>query len=105
MQGRSKAAPCYLGPMSSFQVLPARFEFHRDGNIAFIEYRLHNGVVDLIHTEVPDALRGGGVGSDLVRSALGWIRANNYKARVSCPFVAAYVQRHPEYADLVVQRP
>lgn len=104
MRGRPKAAPCYLDSMSSFHVLPIRFELHRDGHIAFIDYRLHSGVVDLIHTEVPDELRGGGVGSELVRSALDWIRANNYKARVNCPFVAAYVQRHPEYANLVVQR-
>lgn len=90
--------------MSSFHVTLARFELLRDGHVALIDYRLHNGIVDLIHTEVPDALRGGGVGSELVRSALDWIRANNYQARPSCPFVAAHIDRHPEYADLVVQR-
>ena len=87
-----------------FQVASTRFELHRDGHIAFIDYRLHDGIVDLIHTEVPEQLRGGGVGSELVRSALDWIRDNGYRARVGCPFVAAYIQRHPECADLAVQR-
>lgn len=89
--------------MAAFRVTPARFELERDGHIALLDYRLQNGIANLIHTEVPEELRGGGVGSELVRLTLDWLRQQQVKARVGCPFVAAYLQRHPEYNDLLVK--
>jgi uncharacterized protein len=84
-------------------VTSGRFEFERDGHTAFLDYKLGNGVLELIHTEVPHELRGGGVGSEIVRGALDYARENHLKVDVVCPFVATYLRRHPEYSDLVLR--
>ena len=75
----------------------------RDGTVlGFSQYRLHGDVVVFTHTEVDDAQEGRGVGSQLVRGALDDVRAGGRRILPLCPFVKAYVDRHPEYADLVV---
>lgn len=79
-----------------------RFEIERDGHTAFLEYVLSGNVLQLLHTEVPDALQGKGIASELAKSALEWARQNSKKVDVICEFVAAYVKRHPEYSDLVL---
>ena len=84
-------------------VTSGRFELERDGHTAFLDYKLGAGVLELIHTEVPPELRGGGVGSAIVRGALDYARENHLKVDVICPFVAAYLSRHPEYSDLVLR--
>jgi predicted GNAT family acetyltransferase len=78
-----------------------RFELEVDGHTAFLYYRLEPGVITLVHTEVPSALGGRGVGSTLVRGALDAIRAKGLKVIATCPFVAAYLGKHPEFNDLV----
>jgi predicted GNAT family acetyltransferase len=78
-----------------------RFELEADGHTAHLYYRLEPGVITLVHTEVPPALGGRGVGSTLVRGALDAIRAKGLKVVAKCPFVAAYMGRHPEFNDLV----
>jgi predicted GNAT family acetyltransferase len=82
------------------QPTTGRFELAHDGHLAFLEYRLGHGVIALIHTEVPPPLRGRGIGSSLAHTALEWARGNNLKVKVGCPFVAAYLEAHPEYSDL-----
>lgn len=79
-----------------------RFEIEQDGHTAFLEYIVAGSVLQLIHTEVPDALQGKGIASELAKSALEWARQNGKKVDVICEFVAAYVQRHPEYKDVVL---
>jgi uncharacterized protein len=54
-----------------------------------------------VHTEVPDALEGRGYGAALAEAALGWAREEGATVIPSCPFVSAYITRHPAYADLV----
>ena len=54
-----------------------------------------------IHTEVPEALSGKGVGSKLVAGALTQVRADGLKVVAECSFVRTYLARHPEYADLL----
>jgi uncharacterized protein len=78
-----------------------RFELTVDGHTAFLYYRLEPGAITLVHTEVPPALGGRGVGSTLVRGALEAIRAKGLKVTATCPFVAAYMGKHPEFNDLV----
>lgn len=78
-----------------------RFELDAEGHIAFSEYKRDNGVVTIMHTEVPAALNGKGIGSALVRGLLGLIRAEGAKVRPICPFVKSYIAKHPEYADLL----
>jgi predicted GNAT family acetyltransferase len=80
----------------------SRYEALLDGQPAgFVQFRQRPGKVVLIHTETDPAYEGRGVGSALARGALDDVRARGEKARVECPFIRAYIERHPEYADLV----
>jgi uncharacterized protein len=85
------------------QTTTGRFEIERNGQTAFLEYRLAGKVLQLIHTEVPPQLRGEGLASDLAKSALDWARENQVKIDVICSYVAAYIEKHPEYRDLVMR--
>ncbi len=78
-----------------------RFELIVEGITAHIDYERKSDRIVLIHTIVPDALGGKGVGSRLVKGALAMIRAEGLKLVPQCPFVAAYIDKHPEYRDLV----
>ena len=77
-----------------------RFELDADGHVAFSNYQRADGVLTILHTEVPKALEGHGVGSALVRGVLDTARAAGLKVVPICPFAKAYMDRHPEYADL-----
>jgi len=78
-----------------------RFEFDVEGGHALAFYRLADGVMTITHTEVPYALRGRGIGSQMMRGVLDSIRAQGLKVVPRCPFVADYINRHPEFADLL----
>jgi predicted GNAT family acetyltransferase len=79
----------------------ARYEMDVDGGgVAFIRYRRVDGVVSLLHAEVPAALRGRGLGSRMTRATLDLIRARGDRVIARCPFVAAYLDAHPELRDL-----
>lgn len=78
-----------------------RFETHVDGLRCVCDYRLHNGVVMFTHTEVPPALAGRGIAAALVAAALAWARAEGYRVRPLCSYVAAYLRRHPAQQDLM----
>ncbi len=78
-----------------------RFEIDAEGHVAFSQYKRAGGVIDIMHTEVPPALNGKGIGSRLVRGLLDLVRAEGAKVRPLCPFVRSYVDKHPEYADLL----
>ena len=81
-----------------------RFEMGSGDSTAFLEYRRAGDRIALLHTEVPEALSGQGVGSKLVRGVLEALRADGSKVVPRCEFVAAYVARHPEYRDLLADR-
>ncbi|MEO8117135.1 MAG: GNAT family N-acetyltransferase [Bacteroidota bacterium] len=76
-----------------------RFEMDVNGSTAFIEYNLENGVLTLVHTEVPEVLRGEGAGSAIILKTLVYARENNLTIKPVCPFVVAYIQRHPEWLE------
>jgi hypothetical protein len=78
-----------------------RFELDVEGGLAFANYRLTPGAVIVTHTETPPALRGRGIASELVKGALDIIRADGLKAVAGCGFVVDYLQKHPEFSDLV----
>lgn len=79
----------------------ARFEIDVDGEVAgYAEYRRREGVVTFTHTVVDPAYEGRGVGSALVRGALDAVRAEGARVLAQCPFVRAWIERHPDYADL-----
>jgi uncharacterized protein len=77
-----------------------RFELDAHGHIAFSNYRRSGTLLTILHTEVPKELEGRGIGSTLARGILDLARAQNLKVDAVCPFVKAYLDRHPEYADL-----
>lgn len=78
-----------------------RYELDVGGELAFIDYLRDGPNVIMTHAEVPPALRGGGVGSALVKGALALVRERGGKVVPLCPFVAQYMRRHPETRDLL----
>jgi hypothetical protein len=82
-----------------------RYEIHVDGSLAgFAEYRGHTDTRTFTHTEVDERFEGQGVGSRLVHDALEDARRQGLKVIPMCPFVKAYMGRHPETLDLVDPR-
>jgi predicted GNAT family acetyltransferase len=72
-----------------------------DAVVGELVYLQRPGELVLLHTEVSDELEGQGLGAKLVTEALDDIRARGLQLVPLCPFVSAYLRRHPEYADLV----
>jgi predicted GNAT family acetyltransferase len=80
----------------------SRFEVEIDGSLAVLLYVLRPGKIIYTSTRVPRHLEGGGVGSDLAKTALEYAREKDLTVVPNCSFVRAYIQRHPEYKDLTV---
>jgi predicted GNAT family acetyltransferase len=78
-----------------------RFELTLDGGTAVVAYQRDGNRLVLIHTEVPEALSGQGVGSRLAKEVFELIRASGRKAVLRCPFLQAWAAKHPEYDDIV----
>lgn len=74
-----------------------RFEIRMDSHLAKLNYRVSDGEIDLIHTEVPEELGGRGLGNKLVEAALAYARDNRLKVVPSCSFVSKYLARHPQW--------
>ena len=64
-------------------------------------YKLREGRLVFVHTEVDSSVEGMGIGSRLARGALDDVRQRGLKIKVECPFIASWLKRHHEYADLV----
>ena len=79
----------------------SRFELDVEGSTAFANYHLTPQAVIIMHTETPRALRGRGVATELVAGALQIIRSDGRKVVAGCSFVADYLHKHPEFADLL----
>lgn len=69
--------------------------------IAAAYYRIEQGRVVLIHTEVPEDYAGQGHATRLAIGALELIRESGRKAVLKCPFMGSFLQRHPEFGDVV----
>ncbi|GAA0949338.1 GNAT family N-acetyltransferase [Nonomuraea longicatena] len=82
----------------------SRYEIRVDGTLAgFAEYRLSRTKIAFTHTEVYPAYEGRGVAAALVRHTLDAARAAGLRVVPVCPYVKSYIDRHPEYADLVLR--
>lgn len=80
-----------------------RFEILVDNALAgFTAYLPRGEVLVFTHTEVDERYQGMGVGAALVQGTLDQIRARGGRVVPKCPFVAAFIKRHPDYADLVL---
>ena len=76
-----------------------RFEAQEDEDIAFLEYRFYKKNIALMHTSVPEGMEGKGVASALAAYAFNYAKENKKPVMVYCPFVAAYIKRHPEVKE------
>lgn len=81
----------------------SRFETSVDGKLAVADYEMEDGTMIFTHTEVPSELSGQGIAQKIVQSGLDYARANSLRVIAQCPYVAAYIERHPEYRDLLVE--
>ena len=77
-----------------------RFAVQVEGARCVLDYALAGGVMTITHTEVPSAVGGRGVAGELVRTALDAARAEGWKVRPACSYAAAWMERHPDYAEL-----
>ncbi len=77
------------------------FELDVEGHRALAAYQREGDTIVFTHTKVPQEIEGRGVGSKLIRAALDNARDQGLTVVPQCPFVAAYIERHPEYRDLL----
>ncbi|WP_296187597.1 GNAT family N-acetyltransferase [uncultured Bacteroides sp.] len=81
-----------------------QYEFHVEGYVPRIEYiKSLNGEIYLTHTEVPAALGGHGIGSQLAEKVLTDIERQGFRLVPLCPFVAGYIHKHPEWKRIVLR--
>ena len=79
-----------------------RFETGEGDDIAYLEYRFYKNInIALMHTVVPESLGGKGIASALAEYGFQYAREHKKLVMVYCPFVAAYVKRHPEVNELL----
>jgi predicted GNAT family acetyltransferase len=72
-----------------------RFELTIDGRVAYLVYERTHDTLTLVHTEVPEELRGRRIGETLVKAALAAGHAARLRIIAVCPFARAYLRRHP----------
>ncbi len=80
----------------------SRYELHVGGELAgFVDYRLRGQVINLIHTEVDPRFQGAGLAAHLARFSLDDARKRQLAVLPFCPYVQAWLKKHPDYAGLV----
>ncbi len=79
-----------------------QFEQYTQEGLALIAYEMDGSTMSIMHTEVPEAMEGQGIASDLAKFALDYAREKQLKVKVYCQFVQVYLKRHPEYQDLIL---
>lgn len=82
-----------------------RYEITLGSHVAYLEYIPAGQNLVISHTEVPTGLEGGGIGSRLVKHVLEELKGSNKKAIITCPFAIGYIQRHPEYREVIFGYP
>ena len=80
-----------------------RYQISEDGSVVgFVSYRIHGGVIDLVHAEVDTDRSGRGLAGKLVAATLDDARRRGLSVLPHCPYVAKYIGEHTtEYLDLV----
>jgi predicted GNAT family acetyltransferase len=88
------------------EIEACRYSFWVDGEeVGLTDYREHDGIIEIVHTEIDPVRRGHGFGGEMVRGVLDDIRSTS-AARVvpACPFVSRFMLRNPSYVDLLRER-
>ncbi|MGA2528470.1 MAG: GNAT family N-acetyltransferase [Acidimicrobiales bacterium] len=78
-----------------------RFELRVEGQLAHLDYRCSGGRLVLVHTEVPEALSGRGLGGELVEAALEVAISRGLSVVPACSFASSFLRKHPELASRV----
>lgn len=78
-----------------------QFEYRENDQLAVLSYRFYKKDIALVHTGVPSSISGKGIGSALAAYAFEYAKEINKKVMVYCPFVGAYLKKHPELEDQV----
>jgi predicted GNAT family acetyltransferase len=81
----------------------SQFEIREGELLARLVYREREGTIDLVHTEVPPAIEGQGIASELARTALEYAASRDLRVVPTCKFVRAYIDSHPVYAKLTAK--
>jgi predicted GNAT family acetyltransferase len=71
--------------------------------LAFVNYIKASQKLYITHTEVPPVLEGRGIASAMMRHILEWIDAEGLYLVPLCPFMAGYLQRHPQWQRLIAE--
>lgn len=79
----------------------SRFEAQVEGSLCVLDYRLHGNVLSIDHVRVPVAVGGRGVAGLLTKTALETARREGWRVLPNCAYAAAWIQRHPDYVDLI----
>ena len=82
-----------------------QFQIFLEDEMAYLEYRIKEGDLYLMHTEVPDKLGGKGIASALAAHAFNYARAHHMKVKAYCPFVITWLKKHPEQMDILIPPP
>jgi predicted GNAT family acetyltransferase len=88
-----------MGNPVQHNLADGRFEIVVEGRKAVLQYRRSGDTMRLIHTEVPEPLRGRGLANQLARAALDFAHFNQLKIIPICPFIKVYLEKHPEAAS------
>jgi uncharacterized protein len=79
----------------------SRYEYPVGAALAYVSYRRSPGLTTLTYARVPEELSGAGVGSAMAQAVLEAVRDRGDRVRATCSFIAAYLERHPEFQDLI----
>lgn len=77
-----------------------RFEVKLENDVAIVEYQLTASIITFTHTEVPPQFEGHGIAGKMAKVALDYAKSHNLKVLALCPFIKAYILRHPEYQSI-----
>ncbi|RFF32262.1 GNAT family N-acetyltransferase [Wenzhouxiangella sediminis] len=78
-----------------------RFEALVDNQLCVLEYVRDGNTVSMNHVRVPEAVGGRGIAGEITRYALDWARDKGLRVVANCPYVARWIERHPEYEQLL----
>ncbi|RYE16328.1 MAG: N-acetyltransferase [Sphingobacteriaceae bacterium] len=79
-----------------------QFEIKTPEGLALIAYEMEGNTMSIMHTEVPEASEGQGVGSAMAEFALNYAQEKQLKVKVYCRFVQVYLKKHPQYQNLII---
>lgn len=83
-----------------------RYVLEKDGEqVGLTDYTMRGNAMHITHTEINPQMRGGGLGAEMVQGVLDRVRSETeYRVVADCPFVADWLEQHPDYHELEERR-